>query len=84
MGRGRQPRSQTWRTFLTNHVGQIAAADFFVVPTATHGLLFVLVLLAHDRRCIGHVAVNLTAHPTAAWTAPQLREASPRDEAPRY
>jgi putative transposase len=33
--RHRRPPSQTWRTFLTNHVGQIAAADFFVVPTAT-------------------------------------------------
>ena len=44
--------------------------------------LFVLVLLAHDRRRIRHVAV--TAHPTAAWTAQQLREAFPWDEAPRF
>jgi len=82
MGRRRQPPSQTWRTFLQNHVGQIVAADFFVVPTATCRLLFVLVLLAHDRRRIRHVAV--TAHPTAAWTAQQLREAFPWEEAPRY
>ncbi len=82
MGRQRQPRSQTWRTFLRNHVGQIVAADFFVVPTATYRMLFVLVFLAHDRRRIRHVAV--TAHPTAAWTAQQLREAFPWDEAPRY
>ena len=82
MGRRRQPPSQTWRTFLTNHIGQIVAADFFVVPTATCRLLFVLVLLAHDRRRPRHVAV--TAHPTAAWTAQQLREAFPWDEAPRY
>src|SRR5712692_6365048 len=80
--RRRQPPSQTWRTFLRNHIGQIVAADFFVVPTATYRLLFVLVLLAHDRRRIRHVAV--TAHPTAAWTAQQLREAFPWDEAPRY
>jgi putative transposase len=80
--RGRRPPSQTRRTFLRNHVGQIVAADFFVVPTATYRLLFVLVLLAHDRRRIRHVAV--TAHPTAAWTAQQLREAFPWDEAPRY
>jgi putative transposase len=80
--RRRQPPSQTWRTFLRNHVGQIVAADFFVVPTATYRLLYVLVLLAHDRRRIQHVAV--TAHPTAAWTAQQLREAFPWDEAPRY
>jgi putative transposase len=80
--RRRQPPSQTWRTFLRNHIGQIVAADFFVVPTATYRLLFVLVLLAHDRRRIVHVAV--TAHPTAAWTAQQLREAFPWDEMPRY
>ena len=82
MVRHRQPPSQTWRTFLTNHVGQIVAADFFVVPTATGRLLFVLVMLAHGRRRIVHVAV--TAHPTAAWTAQRLREAFPWDEAPRY
>jgi putative transposase len=64
-----------------NHVGQIVAADFFVVPTVTYRLVFVLVLLAHDRRRLKHVAV--TAHP-AAWTAQQLREAFPWDEAPRY
>jgi transposase InsO family protein len=82
LGRRRQPPSQTWQTFLRNHVDQIVAADFFVVPTATYRLLFVLVLLAHDRRRIRHVAV--TAHPTAAWTAQQLREAFPWNEAPRY
>ncbi len=82
MGRRRGPPSQTWRTFLRNHLGQIVAADCFVGPTATDRLLFVLVLLAHDRRRIRHVAV--TAHPTAACTARQLREAFPWDEAPRY
>ena len=75
MPRHRRPPSQTWRTFLTNHVGQIAAADFFVVPTATCRLLFVLVILAHERRRVVHIAV--TAHPTAAWTAQQFREAFP-------
>src|ERR1700720_4243527 len=82
MGRRRQPPSQTWRTFLRNHIGQIVAADFFVVPTVTYRLLFVLVLLAPDRRRIRHIAV--TAHPTAAWTAQQLREAFPWNDAPRY
>jgi hypothetical protein len=77
-----QANPQTWRTFLRNHVGQIVAADFFVVPTVTYRLVFVPVLLAHDRRRIRHVAV--TTHPTAAWTAQQLREALPWDEAPRY
>ena len=78
----RRPPSQSWRTFLTNHRSQLMAADFFVVPTVTYRLLFVLVLLAHDRRRIVHLAV--TAHPTAAWTAQQLREACPWDAAPRY
>jgi hypothetical protein len=72
----RRPPSQTWRTFLTNHVGQLMAADFFVVPTATGRLLFVLVILAHVRRRVMHVAV--TEHPTAAWTGQQLREAPTR------
>lgn len=74
MVRRPQPPSQTWRTFLANHIGQLVAADFLVVPTATGRLLFVLVLLAHERRRIVHVAV--TNHPTAEWTAQQLREAS--------
>jgi putative transposase len=82
MVRRAKPPSQTWRTFLANHVQQIAAADFFVVPTATCRLLFVLVIVAHERRRIVHVAV--TDHPTAAWTAQQLREAFPWNEAPRY
>jgi hypothetical protein len=62
-------------------MGQLVAADLFVVPTATYRLLFVLVMLAHDRRRIVHVAV--TAHPTAAWTAQLLREAFPWDDAPQ-
>ena len=82
MGRRRPPPSQPWRTFLANHIGQIMAADFFVVPTATGRLLFVLVILAHARRRVVHVAV--TEHPTAAWTGQQLREAFPWDAAPRY
>jgi len=71
--RNTKPPSQTWRTFLANHLQQLAAADFFVVPTATCRLLFVLIILAHERWRVVHVAV--TDHPTAAWTAQQLREA---------
>ena len=82
MVRHRPLPSQTWRTFLTNHAHQLIAADFFVVPTVTCRLLFVLVLLAHDRRRVVHVAV--TEHPTAAWTAQQFRDAFPWDERPRY
>jgi transposase InsO family protein len=82
MVRRPQPPSQTWRSFLRNHLGQMMAADFFVVPTATCRLLFVLIVLAHDRRRIVHVAV--TAHPTATWTAQQLRDTFPWDQAPRF
>jgi transposase InsO family protein len=79
----RSPRpSQTWRTFLINHAHQLIAADFFVVPTATCRLLFVLVLLSHDRRRVVHCAV--TEHPTAAWTVQQCRDAFPGNEVPRY
>ena len=82
MARRRRPPSQTWRTFLANHVDQVMAADFFVVPTATYRLLFVLVILAHDRRRVVHVAV--TDHPTAAWTTQQLRNAFPNEDRPSY
>jgi len=78
----RRPPSHTWRTFLANHVGQIAATDFFVVPTATYRLLFVLVILAHERRRVVHVAV--TDHPTSAWTAQQLRHAFPNAACSAY
>ena len=56
--RRQKPPSRTWRTFLANHQAQIVAADFFVVPTATCRLLFVLVFLAHERRRVVHVAVT--------------------------
>ena len=62
-------------------VPHVRALIFFVVPTATCRLLFVLVILAHDRRRVVHTPV--TAHPTAAWTAQQFREAFPWDQAPR-
>src|SRR6266705_5165515 len=80
--RHRRPPSQTWRTFLKNHMHDLVSADFFVVPTITFRLLFVFVILSHDRRRPIHFAV--TANPTAEWTARQLLEAFPWDSAPRY
>ena len=82
MRRHPRPPSQTWRTFLADHARQIMAVDLFVVPTVTFRMVFVLVILAHERRRIIHVAV--TDHPTAAWTAQQLRNAFPGHEAPAY
>jgi putative transposase len=81
-GHDRRPPSQTWRTFLHNHVSTMVSVDFFTVPTICFQVLYVFLVLAHDRRRILHIGV--TAHPTAAWTAQQLREAFPWDTAPRY
>jgi hypothetical protein len=50
MVHGGKPFSQTWRAFLQNHVKDLVAADFFVVPTVFFDLLFVFVILSHDRR----------------------------------
>jgi transposase InsO family protein len=80
--RKRKPPSQTWRTFLDNHLVDIVAIDLFTVPTATFRILFAFVVLRHDRRYVVHF--NVTAHPTAEWTAQQIVEAFPDDEAPRF
>ena len=78
----RKPPSQTWRTFLENHAKQMVSIDFFTVPTIRFQVLYVFLVLAHDRRRILHF--NVTAHPTAEWTGQQLREAFPFDQLPRY
>jgi transposase InsO family protein len=79
--RDRKP-SQTWMTFLRNHVGQVVSIDFFTVPTIQLRVLYVLIVLAHDRRRILHF--NVTQHPTAVWAAQQIIEAFPEDCAPRF
>jgi hypothetical protein len=76
------PPSQTWLTFLRNHIHCSASMDFFVLPTATFRLLFVFIVLHHERRRIVHIGV--TAHPTATWIKQQMTEAFPWDTAPRY
>ena len=76
--RPRKPPSQTWRTFLTNHLAQTAAIDFFTVPTATFRVLFVFVVLSQERRRVVHFGV--TEHPTQEWTMQQMREAFPWDQ----
>jgi putative transposase len=80
--RNRKPPSQTWRTFLENHIKSLVSVDFFTVPTIRFQVLYVFLVLAHERRRIIHFAV--TAHPTAEWAAQQLREAFPWDSAPRF
>ena len=70
--RNRKPPSQTWRTFLENHLKSLVSVDFFTVPTIRFQVLYVFLVLAHERRRILHFAV--TSHPTAEWAAQQLRE----------
>jgi len=77
-----KPSSPTWKAFLNNHVKDIVACDFFTVPTASCKVLFVFILLAHERRRI--VRFNITEHPTAQWTSQQIVEAFPWESAPRY
>jgi len=80
--RSPKPPSQSWKTFLNNHVKNLVSVDFFTVPTIRFQILYVFLVLSHDRRRILHFAA--TAHPTAEWTAHQMREAFPWDSAPRY
>jgi transposase InsO family protein len=78
----RTPPSQTWRTFLANHVRDLISIDFFTVPTAGLRVLFVLVVLTHHRRRVVHF--NVTEHPAAYWTAQQIVDTFPDDSAPSY
>ncbi|MFH1144019.1 MAG: integrase core domain-containing protein [Candidatus Eisenbacteria bacterium] len=82
MVRRRKPPSATWRAFLEKHIKDIVAVDFFVVPTVRNQVLFAFLILAHHRRRVLHF--NVTANPTAEWTAQQIVEAFPWDNAPRF
>ena len=86
MSRGSAPRggarSQAWSTFVRNHASAVLACDFCVAITATFRVFYVFVVLDVGSRRIVHW--NTTEHPTAEWTAQQLREALPWDSAPRY
>jgi hypothetical protein len=66
MVRRRKPPSPRWRAFLANHVGELVSLDFFTVSTVRFKVLFVLIILAHDRRRVVHF--NITTNPTARWT----------------
>ena len=80
--RSRKPPSPTWKAFLRNQVEDLVAIDFLIVPTIRFKLLFVLIVLAHSRRKV--LYFNVTANPTAQWTAQQIVEAFPWDSAPKY
>ena len=77
-----RPPSQTWKTFLHNHLGQMVSMDCFIVPTIAMKVLFVFLVLEHRRREVLHF--NATEHPTAAWTSQQIVEAFAEREVPRY
>jgi len=77
-----KPSSPSWRAFLDSHVHDLASVDLFTIPTATFRILFVLIVLRHDRRRIVHF--NVTEHPTAEWAAQQIVEAFPWDTPLRY
>jgi len=74
--------SSNWRSFLHNHLTEIAAIDMFVVATATFRLLYALIVLGHDRRRVIHF--NVTENPTQVWLSRQMTDAFPWDTAPRY
>lgn len=78
----KRPPSQTWKTFLQNHIGEIVAIDFFTVPTIRLRVLFVFLVIEHQRRKVLHFGV--TEHPTAAWTAQQVVEAFSEQDAKHY
>jgi putative transposase len=82
MVRHRKPPSRVGGRFLKIIMKAMVSVDFFTVPTIRFEILYVFLVLAHERRRIVHFAV--TAHPTAEWTAQQLREAFPWDSAPGY
>ncbi len=79
---GNPRRDQRWSTFLKNHAAAIIACDFFVVASATFRIFYVLVVMEHTSGRIIHL--NVTSHPTAAWTLQQLREAIPSDHTYRF
>src|ERR1017187_1552162 len=76
------PPSQSWKTFLQNHLGEIVAIDFFTVPTVRMRVLFVFIVLEHQRRKVLHFGV--TQHPTAEWVGQQVVEAFAEREPARY
>jgi len=78
----KRPPSQTWRTFLKNHMGEIVAVDFFTVPTIRLRVLFVFLVIEHERRRVLHFGI--TEHPTSEWTAQQMTEAFTERDAKRY
>jgi len=82
MVKRRGPPGQGWRTFLRDHAPDIAAIDFFVVPTIGFDLLYAFIIVRLDRRDL--VWIDVTTNPTSEWIARQITEAFPWDDVPEY
>jgi transposase InsO family protein len=82
MVRSRKPPSPTWKTFLKNYIKDMVAIYFSIVPTVRNQILFVFLVLAHDRRRVLHF--NVTSNPTAEWTAQQIVEAFPWERSAKH
>lgn len=80
--RSSSPRDQKWTTFLKNHLDSVVAVDFFTVPTVSFRVLYVFVVVFHDRRRILHF--NITENPSAVWTGQQMINAFPFTSPPKY
>jgi len=74
--------SQTWLTFIRNHLNESWAIDFCTVPTLSFKVLYVFVILDHSRRKVLHF--NVTRHPCMDWIILQLKEAMSFDKQPRF
>ena len=74
--------SQSWQTFIRNHMSEMVAVDFLTVHTVTFKTIYVFVILSLERRRVIHF--NVTTNPTSEWTSLQLTQAFPFDSAPRF
>ncbi len=82
LARPRRPAGQSWSAFVRNHADAIWACDFLPVTDLRFRPLFAFFVIALGSRRVVHVGV--TRHPTDAWVAQQLREATPFGERPRF
>ncbi len=69
-------------TFMKNHSSDIWACDFLQLYDVAFRPIFAFFIVRHGTREVVHV--NVTRAPTDAWTAQQLREATPDGEGPRF
>jgi len=77
-----RPRSQTWATFLHTHAHDVWACDFLPIIDLGFRTIFAFFIVDLGSRKVVHIGV--TRHPTDAWVAQQLREATPFGLAPRF